>query len=104
MLGLILFRTSFNTAKVLPVDSTVKGNESDGMGKQTLPSDFFLWYNSFMGLRRIDLTGKTFRDLEVLRVAGKNRHGAVLWACRCKPCGREITVPAFRLKNGERVN
>ena len=44
----------------------------------------------------IDLTGRTFRELTVIRRDGSDRHGAAMWRCRCS-CGREKTVRGYNL-------
>lgn len=46
-----------------------------------------------------DLTGRTFGDLLVLGLAGKDKNSRYVWNCKCK-CGRNIDVPGYRLKNG----
>ena len=46
-----------------------------------------------------DLTGKQFRRLTVIRLAGRMR-GLRAWLCRCE-CGNETTVPTSALRNGK---
>jgi len=38
-----------------------------------------------------DLTGQTFNRLFVLGWAGRNKHGRLMWNCRCS-CGNELLV------------
>jgi hypothetical protein len=47
----------------------------------------------------IDLTGKTFGRLTVLKRVGLDQSKNVLWLCRCE-CGKEITVKSPSLRNG----
>lgn len=51
-----------------------------------------------MGLR-IDLTGKKFGRLTVIKENGR-RHGEVCWECKCE-CGNVVTVPSYTLRIGE---
>jgi hypothetical protein len=48
--------------------------------------------------RRIDLTGETFGNLQVINPAGKNKFGQSLWHCHCS-CGNNITIPLCRLRS-----
>lgn len=50
--------------------------------------------------RFIDITGKTFGRYTVLREAGRNIHGGVMWLCRCE-CGIEKVVCGDGLKTGQ---
>lgn len=49
---------------------------------------------------KIDLTGREFGNLEVIRLAvdipGKKKK----WLCRCKNCGREVIVQGSNLQSG----
>lgn len=47
----------------------------------------------------IDLTGKTFGRLTVLRQAGKDSQDIILWACLCS-CGNYKIVRGQHLRNG----
>lgn len=49
--------------------------------------------------RLIDLTGQKFDLLTVMRMAGKNEWGKILWLCNCD-CGKEKTIIGASLKNG----
>lgn len=46
---------------------------------------------------KLDLTGKQFGHLTVLKEVGKNKHGKYLWLCKCD-CGKETIVPGNDLK------
>lgn len=48
---------------------------------------------------KIDLTGKTFGNLTVLRLAVDEPRKKKKWLCQCG-CGREIVVSASNLKSG----
>lgn len=50
-------------------------------------------------MRKIDLTGQKFGRLTVLCEAGRNKHGHVLWRCRCE-CDAETTVRTGDLRSG----
>lgn len=41
--------------------------------------------------RRVDLTGKKYTRLYVVCEKGRNKHGNVLWLCKCD-CGNELLV------------
>ena len=47
---------------------------------------------------KIDLTGQRFGRLVVIREAGRDKGGHVLWLCRCE-CGNEVTVRGDHLRN-----
>ena len=49
--------------------------------------------------KKLNLAGQRFVALEVVREAGRNRHGQVMWLCRCG-CGKEKTVSSSNLRNG----
>jgi hypothetical protein len=49
---------------------------------------------------KLYLTGQTFGKLKVLRRAGLDRHGAVLWECSCE-CGRLVPVRSYCLTRGK---
>jgi hypothetical protein len=49
--------------------------------------------------RAIDLTGRIFDMLTVLKYAGANKHGMSTWLCRCK-CGKCSTVVGKDLRKG----
>src|SRR5690242_20403872 len=54
-----------------------------------------------MGRPYIDIAGKTFSRLLVLRPANnRSRHGEVRWICRCQ-CGKKITTTGHRLRSGQ---
>lgn len=48
---------------------------------------------------RIDLTGKVFGRLTVLSEAGVNKHGSVIWRCKCE-CGHTSMVATCHLRGG----
>lgn len=52
-----------------------------------------------MSRHRIDITGRTFAALTVIKEAGRQNDKHVLWLCRCT-CGREITVTYSHLVSG----
>lgn len=47
----------------------------------------------------IDLTGQRFGRLVVIGQAGRNRHGQMMWLCRCD-CGKEVVVAGCNLRSG----
>ena len=52
-----------------------------------------------------DLTGQPFGRLIVIREAGRDKHGNVLWLCRClgkngNDCGKEVVVSTNDLRRG----
>ncbi len=49
--------------------------------------------------RFIDLSGKKFNQLTVIRIDGKDAWGKYRWLCQCA-CGNKTTVIATHLKNG----
>ena len=49
--------------------------------------------------KKIDLTGKTFGDWEVLYQAPPGNNGETRWQCRCS-CGAEKVVTSYALRNG----
>lgn len=51
-------------------------------------------------MRGLDLTGRTFGRLKVLRHAGINKWGNYLWECQCS-CGRLHTVSSGKLVKGK---
>ena len=55
--------------------------------------------------KKIDLTGQTINRLVVIREAGRDKSGNVLWLCRClgktgDDCGNEVTVQGNHLRDG----
>lgn len=48
-------------------------------------------------MKAIDLTGKKFGRLTLLKRAGHNRHKHILWLCRCD-CGKEKTILGINLR------
>lgn len=55
--------------------------------------------------KKIDLTGQTINRLVVIREAGRDKGGRVLWLCRClgkngDDCGNEVVVSANGLRRG----
>lgn len=54
---------------------------------------------------KIDLTGQTINRLVVIREAGRDKGGRVLWLCRClgkngDDCGKEVVVEGNHLRDG----
>ncbi len=47
----------------------------------------------------VDLTGKQFGRLTVLRLSGHNIHRQREWLCRCA-CGTELVLPSVRFRTG----
>ena len=52
-----------------------------------------------------DLTGQPFGRLVVIREYGRDKHGKVLWLCRClgkngNDCGKEVVVTSGNLRRG----
>lgn len=55
--------------------------------------------------KKIDLTGQTINRLVVIREYGRDKHGKVLWLCRClgkngDDCGKEVVVEGNHLREG----
>ena len=56
--------------------------------------------------KKIDLTGQTINRLVVIREAGRDKGGNVLWLCRClgkngDDCGKEVVVSCDSLRSGK---
>lgn len=49
--------------------------------------------------RLIDLSGKVFGRLTVIREDGRDKHGQKLWLCKCE-CGNETHVRTGNLRSG----
>ena len=49
--------------------------------------------------RLIDLTGRTFGRLTVIRKAGRSKTGTMKWLCKCE-CGNESITRSDNLRNG----
>ena len=54
--------------------------------------------------KKLELAGKTINRLVVIREYGRDKHGNVLWLCRClgktgDDCGNECIVRSAQLKN-----
>ena len=54
--------------------------------------------------KKIDLTGQTINRLVVIREYGRDKHGNVLWLCRClgkngDDCGNEVVVRGDNLRS-----
>ncbi len=54
------------------------------------------------GTRFIDRTGQIFGRLTVLRYFGKNKHGQILWVCKCDCGGPEIIATGSDLHSGDK--
>lgn len=50
--------------------------------------------------RRLDLAGKIFNHLRILRPRGKNESGGYLWVCECLLCGKRKTLNGSLVKAG----
>ena len=50
-------------------------------------------------MRVVDLTGKRFGKLVVVRRGENNNRGEARWVCRCD-CGKELLVPTYSLTSG----
>lgn len=48
----------------------------------------------------IDITGRKFNKLLVIKKNGSDNRKEVLWLCKCE-CGNFITVPGYRLRHGD---
>lgn len=48
---------------------------------------------------KVDLTGKRFNKLVVLKDVGRDKQGGVLWLCKCD-CGNTTTVSTNNIKRG----
>ena len=53
-------------------------------------------------MKRLDLTGRRFGDLEALECSGVSEKGAALWRCLCHRCGSECVVEGYRLTDKRR--
>ena len=53
-----------------------------------------------MGRKPVDLTGKRFGQLTVIRHDHANDHGSQYWRCRCD-CGKEAVVEGSKLTGGK---
>ena len=51
-------------------------------------------------MKKIDLTGKTFGKLTVIKEAGKKYNGQVAWLCKCT-CGKEKITVSNSLRSGK---
>jgi len=47
----------------------------------------------------MDLTGQKFNKLRVIKRVDNNKHGQVMWLCKCE-CGNETVICGWCLKNG----
>lgn len=52
-----------------------------------------------MGRKVIDLTGKRFGELSVIKRYGSNTHKEAMWICRCD-CGNTTIVRGAKLRSG----
>lgn len=48
---------------------------------------------------KIDLSGKKFERLKVIKESGRDKFGQVLWKCECK-CGKKCLVRGRDLRSG----
>lgn len=51
-------------------------------------------------MRRIDLTGKIFGKLKVLKYVGKTENRKSIWLCQCT-CGNKKNIKAYNLRCGD---
>lgn len=51
----------------------------------------------------IDLTGRYFERIKVVRIAGRNSSGSIVWECQCK-CGNITKVRTADLMSGHTVS
>lgn len=49
--------------------------------------------------KRMNLFGKKFGRLSVIKDGGRNKFGQILWGCKCE-CGNVVSVVAARLNSG----
>lgn len=49
--------------------------------------------------KKIDWTGTVQGKLTIVKEAGKDKWGSILWACKCA-CGKPVTINSGRLKQG----
>lgn len=47
----------------------------------------------------IEMVGRKFARLTVIKEAGRNKHRRITWLCECE-CGREVVVLGSHLRNG----
>jgi hypothetical protein len=52
---------------------------------------------------KIDLTGKRFGWLLVIKEIGRNKSEKILWLCKCR-CGKEKVIDGGSLRNGDTVS
>lgn len=51
--------------------------------------------------KRIDLTGRRFGELEVIRLSdARDKYGVKLWECLCHACGKTTLVHGYSLLHG----
>ena len=50
--------------------------------------------------RKIDLTGRKFGHLTVIKEAGKSNLGSIMWLCKCD-CGKEKVINGNNLRQGK---
>jgi hypothetical protein len=50
-------------------------------------------------MKSLELAGRRFGRLTVIAEAGRDKHGNILWKCRCE-CGSEKKLMGFTLVNG----
>ena len=51
---------------------------------------------------KIDLTGQTFNNLEVIKKADEQDGKRTMWECKCKLCGNMTTATTTELKSGHK--
>lgn len=56
-----------------------------------------------MGILPIDLTGRTFGRLTVIKRSGSDHRGEAVWSCRCA-CGQDRNVRGSALRMGRQIS
>lgn len=69
--------------------------ETDAIGKLKFSSSRRRWWTGWP----LDLRGRVFGRLTVLRRTAKRRAGSILWLCRCT-CGKNLLVKSSSLVSG----
>ena len=49
--------------------------------------------------KKIDLTGQKFNKLTVIKPAGKEKSGNILWECLCE-CGNKAVISSYNIRSG----
>ena len=70
------------------------------MGRDNWEADWALLRPTSGRGRALQLVGREFGRLRVVKRAGSDKHGASLWRCKCE-CGKEKTVSRGHLRSGK---